>query len=167
MILGIGVDIIEIDRIEKAIKKQNKFLEKIFTNKEIEYFQNRKMNIEVIAGNFAAKEAISKALGTGFRGISFLDIEVLRDELGKPLVNIENKIKKNIEYILGDRQAYKIHLTAFTSSSVMVSTSSSMVSFSHSTISSSARILSYSSFSSATFAASVPLRAMTKQRLRK
>ena len=74
MILGIGVDIIEIDRIEKAIKKQNKFLEKIFTNKEIEYFQNRKMNIEVIAGNFAAKEAISKALGTGFRGISFLDI---------------------------------------------------------------------------------------------
>ena len=98
MILGIGVDIIEIDRIEKAIKKQNKFLEKIFTNKEIEYFQNRKMNIEVIAGNFAAKEAISKALGTGFRGISFLDIEVLRDELGKPLVNIENKIKKNIEY---------------------------------------------------------------------
>ena len=111
MILGIGVDIIEIDRIEKAIKKQNKFLEKIFTNKEIEYFQNRKMNIEVIAGNFAAKEAISKALGTGFRGISFLDIEVLRDELGKPLVNIENKIKKNIEYILGDRQAYKIHLT--------------------------------------------------------
>ena len=111
MILGIGVDIIEIDRIEKAIKKQNKFLEKIFTNKEIEYFQNRKMNIEVIAGNFAAKEAISKALGTGFRGISFLDIEVLRDELGKPLVNIENKIKKNIEYILGDRQAYKIHPT--------------------------------------------------------
>ena len=111
MILGIGVDIIEIDRIEKAIKKQNNFLEKIFTNKEIEYFQNRKMNIEVIAGNFAAKEAISKALGTGFRGISFLDIEVLRDELGKPLVNIENKIKKNIEYILGDRQAYKIHLT--------------------------------------------------------
>ena len=108
MILGIGVDIIEIDRIEKAIKKQNKFLEKIFTNKEIEYFQNRKMNIEVIAGNFAAKEAISKALGTGFRGISFLDIEVLRDEIGKPLVNIENKIKKNIEYILGDRQAYKI-----------------------------------------------------------
>ena len=96
MILGIGVDIIEIDRIEKAIKKQNKFLEKIFTNKEIEYFHNRKMNIEVIAGNFAAKDAISKALGTGFRGISFLDIEVLRDELGKPLFNIENKIKKNI-----------------------------------------------------------------------
>ena len=44
MIIGIGTDIIEIDRIEKAIKKQNKFLEKIFTNKEIEYFQNRKMN---------------------------------------------------------------------------------------------------------------------------
>ena len=94
MILGIGVDIIEIDRIEKAIKKQNKFLEKIFTNKEIEYFQNRKMNIEVIAGNFAAKEAISKALGTGFRGISFLDIEVLRDELGKPIVKTYNNFKQ-------------------------------------------------------------------------
>lgn len=111
MILGIGVDIIEIDRIEKGIKKQDKFLDKIFTDKEIEYFQNRKMNIEVIAGNFAAKEAISKALGTGFRSLSFLDIEVLRDELGKPIVNIENKMKKNIEYIFGGGQVYRIHIT--------------------------------------------------------
>lgn len=111
MILGIGVDIIEIDRIEKAVKKQDNFLEKIFTNKEIEYFQSRKMNIEVIAGNFAAKEAISKTLGTGFRNISFLDIEILRDKLGKPIVNIENKIKKNIEHIFGGGQVYKIHIT--------------------------------------------------------
>ncbi len=111
MILGIGVDIIEIDRIQKAVKKQEKFLNKIFTVKEIEYFKSRKMNIEVIAGNFAAKEAISKALGTGIRNISFLDIEVLRDKFGKPLVNIENKIKENIETIFGVGQVYKIHIT--------------------------------------------------------
>ena len=111
MILGVGVDIIEIERIDNATKNQNKFLNKIFTENELQYFRKRSMNSEVIAGNFAAKEAISKTLGTGFRNISFLDIEILRDKLGKPIVNIENKIKKNIEHIFGGGQVYKIHIT--------------------------------------------------------
>lgn len=94
MIVGIGTDIIEIDRIKKAVEKTTGFLEKIFTKKEIEMFSNRNMRFETIAGNFAAKEAVVKALGTGMRGISFIDIEVLRDELGKPYVNLSNKIKE-------------------------------------------------------------------------
>ena len=93
MIIGIGTDIIEIDRIERAIKNNKNFINKIFTKKEIEMFNKRNMRSEVIAGNFAAKEAISKALGTGIRGFSLKDIEVLRDEIGKPVEHLNNVIE--------------------------------------------------------------------------
>lgn len=105
MILGVGTDIIEILRIEEAIKNNSNFLKKIFTEKEIKMFEKRKMRSEVIAGNFSAKEAISKALGTGIREFSFKDIEVLRDELGKPIVYLS----ENIERIIG--RDYKINLS--------------------------------------------------------
>ena len=96
MIIGIGVDIIEIERVRQAIQNNKNFLSKLFTEKEIDYFISRKMNSEVIAGNFAAKEAVSKALGTGFRGFSLLDIEILRDQLGKPIVYLSDDMKKII-----------------------------------------------------------------------
>ena len=105
MILGIGTDIIEILRIEEAINNNSKFLDKLFTEKEIQMFKKRKMKSEVIAGNFSAKEAISKSLGTGIRGFSFKDIEILRDELGKPIVYLN----ENIERIIG--RSYKINLS--------------------------------------------------------
>lgn len=92
MITGIGTDIIEIERIENAIKRTPKFIDKMFTYREKEYFESKNFRAEVIAGNFAAKEAVSKALGTGFRGFGLLDIEVLRDEKGKPIVNFSDKI---------------------------------------------------------------------------
>lgn len=97
MILGIGTDIIEIDRIDKAITNTPMFLEKIFTKRELESFDNNKFRVESIAGNFAVKEAVSKALGTGIRGFTFKDIEVFRDELGRPIVSVSNKIKDLIE----------------------------------------------------------------------
>lgn len=106
MILGIGTDIIEINRIEEATKRTKTFIEKSFTTKEIEYFERRNMRAEVIAGNFAAKEAISKALGTGFRGFGLRDIEVIRDENGKPIVNLSEKIKQ--KFSLKD---FKIHVS--------------------------------------------------------
>lgn len=92
MIIGIGTDIIEISRIEKAINNTPKFLEKTFTENEINLFKSKGMRSEVVAGNFAAKEAFSKALGTGFRKFGLLDVEVLRDELGKPIINVSDKI---------------------------------------------------------------------------
>jgi len=92
MIKGIGTDIIEISRIEKACEN-SEFIEKIYTEKEIDEYIKRNKNITYFAGRFAAKEAVSKALGTGMRGISFKDIEILSDSLGKPYVNL----KKNIE----------------------------------------------------------------------
>jgi len=92
MIIGIGTDIIEIERIEKVINRTSSFIEKSFTSNEIEYFKTKGLKGNVIAGNFAAKEAISKAIGTGFRGFALKDIEVLRDEFGKPVVKLSNKI---------------------------------------------------------------------------
>ena len=96
-IFGVGIDIIEIDRIEKAMNKNNRFLERIFTKKEIEYFQNKKFKANTIAGNFAAKEAVSKSLGMGIRNYKFVDIEILRDNLGKPTINTYNNFRKICE----------------------------------------------------------------------
>lgn len=91
-ILGTGIDIIEIERIKKAINKNNKFLERIYTEKEIEYFEQKGYKAQTIAGNFAAKEAISKAFGTGIRGCSFKDMEILRNSLGKPVAKLYNEL---------------------------------------------------------------------------
>ena len=100
MILGIGTDIIEIERIKVAIERTPSFLSKAFTEKERELFKSKGMRVETIAGNFAAKEALSRALGTGFRGYSLQDFEILRDNLGKPIVNISKEARDKI----GDRK---------------------------------------------------------------
>ena len=84
MIIGIGIDLIEIERIKKACAKEA-FLLRSFTSAEIECIGGW---AERAAGNFAVKEAVSKAMGTGFRGMSLNEIEVLRDDLGKPFVRL-------------------------------------------------------------------------------
>lgn len=91
-VFDIGIDIIEIERIKQAINKNPRFLNKMFTDNEIEYFKLNGFRYESIAGNFAAKEAISKALGTGIRNFKFKDIEILRNELGKPIVKTYNNL---------------------------------------------------------------------------
>lgn len=96
MIKGIGNDIIEINRIRKAIERP-RFMEKYYTPNEIALYHSRKNNIEILAGNFAVKESVSKVFGTGIRGFSLMDIEVLRDELGKPFVILHNEAKKIAE----------------------------------------------------------------------
>jgi len=106
MIIGIGIDIIEISRIEKVINRTSSFIEKSFTDNEIEYFKLKGLKGNVVAGNFAAKEAISKAIGTGFRGFGLKDIEVLRDELGKPVVHLSEKI-----YGLLDIKEFNMHVS--------------------------------------------------------
>ena len=106
MIKGIGTDIVEIDRIEKVANREG-FLEKIFTIREIEHLRKRNMRPEYIAGRFAAKEAIVKALGTGFRGISFKDIEIENDELGKPIVILRDKA----EELVSKEGMYNVHLS--------------------------------------------------------
>lgn len=84
MIVGIGMDMIEIERIKKACMKEA-FLSRIYTEEEC---RQARGNASRLAGNFAVKEAVSKVFGTGFRGFEPKDIEVLRDELGKPYVHL-------------------------------------------------------------------------------
>lgn len=84
MIAGIGVDLVEIERVVRACKKDS-FLKRYYTEKEIELIQS---DIKKAADNFAVKEAVSKVFGTGFREFAPIDIEVLRDEIGKPYVTL-------------------------------------------------------------------------------
>ena len=109
MIIGIGTDIIEIGRIEKVFKGTDRFLNRNFSKAEIEYFSKRNFKSETIAGAFSAKEAVSKALGTGFRGFSLSDIEVLRTELGKPFIKVSEKLE-NLILEMGIKN-YKFHVS--------------------------------------------------------
>lgn len=95
MIVGIGTDIIEISRVAKALKKLGTpFLERLFTEKEREYFRVQKGNVQTISGNFAAKEAVVKAMGTGISGFKWKDVEINRDQKGKPEVFLYNTAKE-------------------------------------------------------------------------
>ena len=93
MIVGIGNDIIEIERIEKAISKEG-FKNKIYTQRELENIEKRGNRTETYAGIFSAKEAISKAIGTGVREFSLTDLEILNDDLGKPYVVVSERLDK-------------------------------------------------------------------------
>ena len=107
LILGVGIDIVEIRRIKNAIESNDRFLEKIFTSTELEYLKSRNLRPEYVAGRFAAKEAVAKALGTGFRGFDFKDIEIDRTTLGKPIVVLKGKAK----LIAKKEGQYNIHLS--------------------------------------------------------
>ena len=88
-----GVDIVDISRIEKILEKNRDiFLKKIFTDNEIIYIDKKNYNKETIAGMFAGKEAISKAVGTGIGKLKWQDMEILHYETGKPYVEIDRDI---------------------------------------------------------------------------
>ena len=90
MIVGLGTDIVEIVRIGKMIERHGElFLNRIYTEEEIRYCQRRKESYEHFSGRWAAKEAVMKALGTGFiRGISWQDIEVASHKSGQPAIRL-------------------------------------------------------------------------------
>lgn len=105
-IIGIGIDICEILRVKRLYEKYNhSFLKKILTEKEIQDFYERNESLSFLAGRFAAKESIVKALGTGFTGgISFQDFTVFNDKYGAPKLDVMNsaleiKEAKNINQI--------------------------------------------------------------------
>jgi holo-[acyl-carrier protein] synthase len=99
MILGIGTDIIEIERIEGVLQRYpDRFLDRILTGKEKEYCQKYVFSTPHVAGRFAAKEAVSKALGSGFReGFTFHDIEILNDIHGKPVVTLSPRLMERFD----------------------------------------------------------------------
>jgi len=81
--------------MEKLVAGGKQYLATIFTNKEVDYCENKTRRSEHYAARFAAKEAVLKALGTGWRdGLAFSEIEILNDELGKPQVFLHGKVKE-------------------------------------------------------------------------
>ena len=90
--LGIGVDIIKNSRIKKSINNKN-FVNRIYSLKEIQDSKNKKNKVSFFSKRFAAKEAFSKALGTGFKnGLNFKDITIYNYKNGKPAFKISNKL---------------------------------------------------------------------------
>ncbi len=119
-ILGIGTDIVECPRIGKMVENHGElFLRRVYTDREIRYCQSRKHAIEHFAGRWAAKEAILKALGTGWsRGVAWTDIEVRNGPGGQPRVLVgggakEAAIRKGIGDILISISHCRTYATAY------------------------------------------------------
>ncbi|RDU34840.1 holo-ACP synthase [Neobacillus piezotolerans] len=99
MIKGIGIDLIEIGRIKELIERQERFPGRVLAGRENEEYSllPTRRRAEYLAGRFAAKEAFAKALGTGIgASLSFQDIEVGKDELGKPYFVRPEKVKAHL-----------------------------------------------------------------------
>jgi holo-[acyl-carrier protein] synthase len=118
--MRIGVDIIEIIRIEEALDRfGNRFLERIFTTQEIEFYRSK---VPSLAARFAGKEAVMKLLGTGIKGISWQEIEILKQSGGQPQVNLYGKARlkadslgiKTINISLSHSKDYAIAFVAST-----------------------------------------------------
>lgn len=124
MIIGIGIDIIEIKRIKSVIDRHGDyFYKRIFTEKEIEYCKGQKKNaILHFAGRFTAKEAALKALGTGLAGgISWTDIEILNAVSGKPALTFSGVAKKFYDSLGGKKIFVSIsHSKGYATSQVII-----------------------------------------------
>ena len=121
MIIGNGIDIIDINRIRRVIDKYgNRFKKKCFSITEIQRSEKRLNSVEFFAKRYAAKEACAKALGTGLaRGVFWKDIEVENNQFGKPFIKLHGKAKEifkninknsntKIELSLSDEKKYAI-----------------------------------------------------------
>ncbi|MFQ6036372.1 MAG: holo-ACP synthase [Sedimentisphaerales bacterium] len=95
-IIAHGIDLVDCPRIEKMIKQHGeRFINRVFTAAEQNYAQGKKDRVEKLAGRFAAKEAVLKLMGTGWRGkIAWTDIEVVNNTAGQPEVTLTGEVKK-------------------------------------------------------------------------
>jgi holo-[acyl-carrier protein] synthase len=107
MILGVGIDITEIQKIEESIRSET-FQQRVFTPVELKAVDGFKNKAEHLAGKFAAKEAFMKAIGAGiWQQVWFAQIEVLNDEFGKPYINVSGEA----EVRLKEGKSEKIHVS--------------------------------------------------------
>lgn len=116
MIIGLGEDLVEISRIKRLIdEKGDRFLQKCFSTSEIKLANNHKTDdrrVAYFAKRFAAKEACLKALGTGMRdGLSWHDMSVSNDDLGRPILNITGGVETRLLTLVSDDQKPRIHIT--------------------------------------------------------
>ncbi|HLS36577.1 MAG TPA: holo-ACP synthase [Bacillota bacterium] len=111
MIKGIGIDLIELKRIEASIDKSDKLMQRILTPKEQEHFQNlrsQSRKVEFLAGRFAAKEAFAKATGQGIGKLSFQHIEVLSNKNGAPIITAQGYEKEKLWISISHSETYAI-----------------------------------------------------------
>ena len=96
MVIGIGIDIIEIYRIKESVERYgDRFLNKIYTQKELEYCLKKKYKYQHLAARFAAKEAVYKALATGWNeDVGWQNIEISNEPNGMPIVTLKGKLKR-------------------------------------------------------------------------
>ena len=107
MILGIGIDITEIKKIEESIRSQA-FQRKVFTPAELKAVAGFKKKAEHLAGKFAAKEAFMKAIGAGIgQQVWFAQIEILNDEFGKPFIKVSGEAEKRFK----ESKSEKVHIS--------------------------------------------------------
>ena len=113
MIIGYGIDLIDIRRIEKVINRfDERFIKRIFTKNEIIRSDKKQKRIESYAKRFAAKEACSKALGTGFRsGVFWKNIEVVNEKSGKPSLKLSGGAYKRLKKLIPNDNTYNISLS--------------------------------------------------------
>lgn len=109
MIIGIGTDIVEVKRLQKAIERfGDRFIRRVFTENEIKYSEGKASRFQHLAVRFGAKEALLKAMGTGLRdGILWHEIEIRNDELGKPKIFCSGKCLQK----LNDLDVENIHVS--------------------------------------------------------
>lgn len=112
MVIGFGTDIIDITRIHRIISKYgDKFKKRCFSKKEIERSENKKNSIASYAKRYAAKEACSKALGTGLaRGVYWKDIEIYNNQFGKPFIKLHKRAIDRVKEI-SRNENYKIEVS--------------------------------------------------------
>ncbi len=95
VIVGIGIDFVPVKRMEEVITRRPRIISKLFTENEIEFCKRRLNQYEALAARFAAKEAMLKALGVGWRrGVKFTDMVVKKEPSGKPILEIEGRVKE-------------------------------------------------------------------------
>ncbi len=119
MVRGLGCDIVDIERIDRAVGRTERFEESVLSDKELKVFQKRKSNstqraVQYLAGRWAAKEALSKALGTGISGdVKFKDISVLNDYLGAPYIEFSGVLAERVK-----KENLKFHVSISDTSSL-------------------------------------------------
>ena len=122
MILGVGIDIIEVDRVAEKLAKNNGFREKVFSRDEIAFCSADGRSSENYAARFAAKEAFFKALGTGWlNGTAFNEVEIAKDEKGKPFIRFLGETLTTIEsFGFGRISVSMAHLNSIASATVII-----------------------------------------------
>lgn len=123
MIVGSGIDLVEIHRIQQSVDRfGTRFLNKVYTAAEQEYCLRKRNAAESLAARFAAKEAAAKALGTGIsRGVTWLEIEVVREPGGRPALRFHGRAREIAQRLNAQRAALSItHTTGMAMASVLL-----------------------------------------------